>query len=91
MKKKTVVFVAVYLMTLMVGFAAEPDCPVTGNSTSTQYINATVNLKILLVQFSDIQCKVQGRNDIMKKCLVLMEFMFHLFDTPQMVITFTEV
>ncbi len=66
MKKKIVVFVAAYLLTLMVGSAEEPDCLVTGNSTTTQYINATVNLKILLVQFSDVQCKVQGRNDIPK-------------------------
>jgi len=36
------------------------DCMVSGGATSTTYINTTVHLKILLVQFVDVQCKKQS-------------------------------
>ena len=31
------------------------DCPTTGTSTNTQYLNSTLTLKILLVEFSDVK------------------------------------
>jgi M6 family metalloprotease-like protein len=43
-------------------YAQESACTVTGASTSTLYISSSVNLKILLVQFTDITCKKGSGN-----------------------------
>jgi len=45
------------------GFSQEDICIVEGSTSSAQYINTTINLKILLVEFSDVKCKkIYGNN-----------------------------
>ncbi len=62
MKKTMVALLAMLLLQYSTGLSNDDLCQVSGNSTSTQYINSTINLKILLVQFSDVKCKMLNGN-----------------------------
>lgn len=63
MKKNLTILFVMILVSFTLGFSQEEICLVEGSSTSTQYINSTINLKILLVQFTDVKCKkVSGNN-----------------------------
>ena len=55
MKRLLFVSILSVMIFMDTALSSNETCPTTGTATTTQYINSTVTLKILLVEFSDVK------------------------------------